>query len=817
MTISFKAPMMYVQCLIAAAMLLYGAQAKASGCCGPDEEFISLGGTDVNWKDYGRGELGVVLSSYPRVYLYPAWRAFVLGKTHEKIQSSNTENLARSLNGDIRDWVDSKDVKNPRVRWLMASQPSLSLKESSKGSKQIAVWGTVSNGNYEASFVNCPDGAFAFAVDTLTALQARSDSTAPRLAAWIDAQNEVFNRCSSDKKPWQVLAALSRDEPLYWQQLRQYQMASQLFYSQNFDQSERLFRTIGKTPNHPMQVWGEYLALRSQIRRITLDPSWDQAKSALSSELSNQLKGDPLRSEKWNKAMAAFDAKNQQWNQKQLENLVVQAQLILNNAQLDKAHEPVRATIRSLQFRLVPEKRLYELSDFLNNPLNDPYQTDALGDWRRLMNDWLQANEDALRTKYEYIDWMRSLQRCALNEFYSDAGNSKNCEIEAGHAIRKWKLSPVANGANALNTKAAWLVAALSLSRLLPPDLEQAALAVKPSSAEYLTVQFHLARLYRISNDGVKADKARMLLDGILQSEELKRTHSISAMNLFRQERFALANTMDDAVKYSSRDMYRIVDPDTQTSVVRQTKKVEKREQFSSDARDWLQAGLTAKELLELSSYPVYGQSMQINLAVAAWIRADLLSDAALADRAAKRMAELDDSLKAISLAYQGAVDQDAKRHIMVVTSLKHGLSPTYFVNHVNTRTAQRSTAAQPDVVASMWCAISGNDSEVARLPEWLNPSSMPLVSAKNLERDTEIKKLNQLGTATGFVGRHVLAYAKQLPDDPDVPWLLYVVVHSTRGGCLDADNSEISKAAFQLMHKRYSKSSWAKKTGFWY
>jgi len=71
--------------------------------------------------------------------------------------------------------------------------------------------------------------------------------------------------------------------------------------------------------------------------------------------------------------------------------------------------------------------------------------------------------------------------------------------------------------------------------------------------------------------------------------------------------------------------------------------------------------------------------------------------------------------------------------------------------------------------------------------------------------------------TATGFVGQHVLAWAATHPADKDLPWLLYVAVQSSRGGCLDPDHTAISKKAWQLLHQRFPRSPWTEQTPYFY
>ena len=73
------------------------------------------------------------------------------------------------------------------------------------------------------------------------------------------------------------------------------------------------------------------------------------------------------------------------------------------------------------------------------------------------------------------------------------------------------------------------------------------------------------------------------------------------------------------------------------------------------------------------------------------------------------------------------------------------------------------------------------------------------------------------IATATGYVGKHVIAYAQVYPTNSQIPWLLHVVVVSTRGGCVDKNNREISQQAYTLLHRKYHTSEWAKKTPYWY
>lgn len=81
----------------------------------------------------------------------------------------------------------------------------------------------------------------------------------------------------------------------------------------------------------------------------------------------------------------------------------------------------------------------------------------------------------------------------------------------------------------------------------------------------------------------------------------------------------------------------------------------------------------------------------------------------------------------------------------------------------------------------------------------------------------TGLDKLMALKTSTGFVGDHVLARVKTHAGDPDLPWLRHVVAACTRGGCLDANAKQLSKEAFTVLHKRFPRDEWTRKTPYFY
>jgi hypothetical protein len=117
------------------------------------------------------------------------------------------------------------------------------------------------------------------------------------------------------------------------------------------------------------------------------------------------------------------------------------------------------------------------------------------------------------------------------------------------------------------------------------------------------------------------------------------------------------------------------------------------------------------------------------------------------------------------------------------------------------------------------WCAVTGTS--VWKLPaqQEVQPSVVAgfLPDPDRKQAAAEWQKLAATPAAPDWLGAQTLAFAGQHPQDPRVPQALYLVVRSSRYGCNDDETGDFSKRAFDLLHRRYPDSEWAKKTPFWY
>ncbi|PHV05745.1 hypothetical protein CSQ96_18660 [Janthinobacterium sp. BJB412] len=797
---------MMLRLIAAACAALACAAATASGGDAYDR-FVNRGASDIAPARYQNGELGVLLPSFERMYLYAAWRAIALGAQELKTQPNRSGGLERALGSKVGGWLDAGDGAKVYAAWQGAVGTALKRAPAPKNDNDMLARG----------YLNCPTSAYSFATDTLNGLAKRADATPARLAAWVASQRQVFKFCGDDPDapqrgygaPKVVLAPpaeLPATEALHWRQMQQYQLAAAAFYDGNYTVSAQRFAQIGATADHPLRQWGDYLNLRSLARAAS------QAASQAAGQAAEQ---NPAAARKAKAGAAGLQ-------EDRLAAITVAAQEIQRDPALASLHEASRAIVRAMQVRLTPQARFEQLSRLLDEPRADPYLDDHLGDWRVLaddrLSDWTskdkQAASQQLRGATGFIDWIQTLQQCGLPSdggTGNGAGNDSasaatakaadaGCAPQRAHALQQWRK----RGGDAGQTRV-WLVAAAVKAGQMPADLEQAALKVPAGAPEYLTLRYALARHYRIKG---QAEQARAIGDAMLASPALSASASSNARNLFLQERFAVAATPADAANYLLRSVSRSADADTGESA-----RAAEAPQVAADGLRWLNGGLSTAELLALAGHPKLDAGLRASVAVAAWMRADLLGQSELALQAAQ-LAQAAPALAEAMRQYRALPAAPARRHAMVLTALQYGLSPVVNGSRIEADSKPRDKA---EALADLWCKIPTGAAGWGAPDTEIELSPPAPETGRADARGKEMASLGALPTSTGFVGAHVLQRAAAVPADPDLPWLLHVVVQSTRGGCLDADAKALSKNAFNLLHKRYKGDEWARKTPYFY
>jgi hypothetical protein len=335
-------------------------------------------------------------------------------------------------------------------------------------------------------------------------------------------------------------------------------------------------------------------------------------------------------------------------------------------------------------------------------------------------------------------------------------------------------------------------------------ELIEQADRVSPGSPAFGTASYNAIRL-RIERG--ETEQPREELDKLLaRSEE----QPGSLVNGWRAERMRLATGFDDFLRWAPRkpinaeEFFR--DDATANSPV-----------LDSDAAYILNYRTPLSKLSLAAHSPNLPPWSASDVALAAWTRAFMLNDSAVANEVAPILAKAHPDW-ASSLETHGNQQADTWKFRAALLIALHRefqpLVPVDYRKHLDP--------------ATWWCSVllpkvglhDTEDSTVSwRLPAFFTPSESVVSQRERMTAQAEIDKLQQEGSAQSFLAPIIFNWAKAHPDDPLVPLALHRLVIVVRYGCSrnDLSNGRISKAAFDLLHKRYPKNEWTAKTPHWF
>jgi hypothetical protein len=248
---------------------------------------------------------------------------------------------------------------------------------------------------------------------------------------------------------------------------------------------------------------------------------------------------------------------------------------------------------------------------------------------------------------------------------------------------------------------------------------------------------------------------------------------------------------------------------------------------FDADASDILNEQVPLSLLKEATANTSLPTSLRSGIATAAWVRAVLLDNDALALDLAPLVHTLTPGLS--FTGYVGAADKDARKFEALYLMLKNpGLRP-----FIETGFGRLTPIAKIDDLRDNWWCSFGTKGEdyqnnyyrsraqfstpLVMLYGNSKPEATFLAQADRMQADSEWKALKGIAAAPTFLSEQAVNYLKTHPAEPRAPEALALAVRSTRYGCGDAGTSKQSQAAFRLLHSRYANSEWAKKTKYYY
>jgi hypothetical protein len=212
------------------------------------------------------------------------------------------------------------------------------------------------------------------------------------------------------------------------------------------------------------------------------------------------------------------------------------------------------------------------------------------------------------------------------------------------------------------------------------------------------------------------------------------------------------------------------------------------------------------------------------DLLQAAWLRAVLLGDNTTADELAPTVKAAIPELSPFLADFLTQTQPDAKQFSAIYAWLTFpGLEPV-----VDSGIGRETALGEQDIYRdNWWCRAAspkvpdGTSEEDKNKPQPLttNSNGRPafLAEAQRSTAAREQATLNALGAAPNYLCRQVIQWVTKNPADPRAPEALHRAVNTTRHGCTDKETGRWSKAAYDLLHRKYPNTSWAKKTKYWF
>ena len=754
---------------LALLLLLVGAYYAVRAC---EIDFAVATFTFKRHPDFPRtqflsGRLGVVQPTYARTYLYLAYRQLkgwpFNAAEREQVRSYWQDRGTSDWDALTVDWLAAWLRARKRIPGAGPEPPSLVGSVDVTGPKRYQ------SATFEWQ-ADCVEDAFRTATATLADRKARFGADSPWVRDWLAAQDKVFGHCFENNNA--IPAAPAPNMPAVFRADRAYQIAAAHFYSGNYDTAAGEFRRISLDKNSQWRLLSSYLVARA------LDHN-----------------GDKFHAEE-------------------------QLKQILANPSLASIHTLAASLLRQVRKEEDPAKELNEVAWALMQRHNTFSLREDLWEFRELMNYFLnddpwdmtpaeerEAQRAQLPRQTELVDWIVTFQ-----------GQDK---AALDHAIGQWRASH----------QLIWLVAAMSHVPASHPnarELIEASLEVPQDSPGYVTLAFHRNRL-RI--EGGDASGAREELSRLLDSS--KDAMGISSQNLFRSLEMRVAPDLVGFLKFAQRTPVMV----TSQINVSEDPMMWTFPEISLEKSHWDRDSI--KVLNERTPLALWRQAvldggvpdhLRQELTLTAFARAVLLNDA-------KTISQLAPAVQTVLPIARSdmdrllAEDTAEGRHFQgVAFILKYSEIRPYLSSGVNWSTP--STATMNSYDRSWWCGFEGqkeldwdtknqfidavgrthrSDAETAA-----RQTSFLSVSDVAAGRE-EVMRMAELGTAPNYFAKEVLAWVGSHPNDDRLPEALHYVVLAARYGCVDARSGALAKTAFQVLHSRYGKSIWAKRTPYWF
>lgn len=706
--------------------------------------------------DYAIGNLGVLQSTYWRIYQYLAYRALTgHALTNDQVASLSIEGWR--VGTTHQKWDYAYDTKANGVnRWLSARQlitGTLEIKDLNVRREA---------GHYYNYYISCTANALELAANTLKVrLEKHGESFARQ---WLAGQDAVFANCSGQHyrqldKPVKgemiEPPKLENNAPSWLVNDRAYQIAAAYFYAEKFDEARASFQAIAKNKQSPWHTISSYLAARCLIRQATL-----QYQPVAGTLVAEQHEA----ATKTGKALLSLAKK----------------ELLF----ISKTYPPAKQLITYIDAQLDPSARLASLGKLLaSSDINDdtPQQlTDYL-----LLLDRAETNSAIKLGKDPMTKWIGLMQGYAFDRYDSGEEYEKKLEKQRQTSIESARAEWLKD-----QKSATWLLPIVSHAKLgeLKTDELKAINAVPEASPAYQTMQYHLARIAIAEN---KLNDADEIVSKMLA--QYSPSMSIANKNRWLALKTVTAKTLAEYLQALPRqyaEEFRAVPIPNETNPPPKIPTVG----FDVDYTQHLYHDFSLAELnglLANKDFPAQYDNKILKETM--WARAIILEDFETAKNLSDSLMQGRDSTKHLFERFKNAQTDDEKRLAAIL---------------IFTNVPELNLYGNP-------YGYDWNDSSCFNkdtcTPQTLNFMQANAVEAAKIEH----QKLYKFSIQNEYIAPALLAWVKQKPKDAEAPKALHFFVYRKNYG--QKPDTKFAREAFRLLHLHYPNSEWASKTKYYY
>lgn len=747
-------------------LVLFSFLIQSVMACGPfsvDPVFSLSRHADYPLRDYAKGKFGIIPSSYGRMSLFLFYRELNGIPLSTKDQEQYLKALSERIGVYIPDKGDNIEQEPPPPQNTAIEQWKTSRAKVFTGDAKLETEKRLPDDYF--SYTSCLDDAFRNAANTLEARIAKNGIN-DDVKEWLNGQDAVFTNCGEGNK---TPANVANNAPDWLKKDRAYQIAAALLYAGKNAEARTEFEKIANDSNSVWKNTAKFVVARTYIREASMIEDSEQTK----------------------------DQKTQLYQKAE-----TQLKSILNDNSMKEFHASATRLLNLVGFRSKPLEQRRKLAETLAQKGENPNLYNDLIDYVWLLDkvdndsretgrvrEQKEAEKAGKEYNYEYNLKRQDISNAELGAELTDWLFTYQAEDGFDHSVAKWKETK----------RLPWLVAALSTAKKDSANLSEILSdtdKIKADSPAFATAKFHQIRLLIETNK--RAEAKQKMAEVLPQLSKYGR----STQNDFLSQRMQLADNLDDFLKFAQRQAATFVWSDDANEVgtsLKDNKELapwKDRTMFDYDAVGIFNEKMPLAVLREAALNPNLPTHLKKFLVIAVWTRAFVLGNTAIQTEFTPLMTKFAPEYKVAATVSEAnsllAIGRNPTIQIYVPTSYGRGDSDTNTIDSIR---------------GNWWCLEKDTPWDY---PNFLTPEQKTTAI-------TEQKKITAAGESATFLARRAVDFANKNMTNPNTPEILHLAVRSTRYGCRDNQTLQFSKAAFDILHKKFPKSPWTAKTPYFF